>query len=254
MDNENIETIKNRKGAMRSGLYMGLPFVLIALALFLISYGLYNGVIKQNGYFSLVFNDTAANNTDFYLDRSILDKIAPEPEDTDEKLNADDDDIVPPAVMPRFKYGQRWGTFNIPSFEYYNRMIFNCDNAAVFGNGVGRAFYGCLPGQGGNVVLCAHCTASFMFLEQLSVGDIIKIKTTYGVFEYEVINSAVFKPDDTSYVFKDYGVEVLVCYTCYPYRTTLPRTQRYQVTARKISGPDYTYDINTGNWNLVSGD
>lgn len=232
---------------------MSLPFVLCAVALILLSIWLFKGVIENNAYYKLLMNASGSvgrNDTDFE-GRLDIDNIAPDPDGTDDTLSAPDDEIEYPEMIPELRYGQKWGTFNIEKFDYYNRSIYNCDNPNVFGYGVGRAFYGFLPGQGKNIVLCAHCTNSFIYLEQLKIGDVIKIKTVYGVFEYEVVQRVVFEPDDASYVLAQYDEEMLTCYTCYPYYTTLPRTKRFAVISKKISGPDYEYNSSTGRWHLV---
>lgn len=247
---------QNKMNVIRSGLNLSLPFVLCALALILLSIWAFKGVIENNSYYKLIMNASVSANTHdpFNGGIDITDKpnVAPDPDGTDETLNDEDDKIIAPAVMPSFRYGQKWGTFNIERFDYYGRPIYNCDNPNVFGYGVGRALYAALPGQGQNIVLCAHCTNSFIFLEELKIGDIIKIKTVYGVYEYEVTKRIVFEPDDESIVLAQYDEEMLTCYTCYPYLTTMPRTKRFAVISKKISGPDYRFDSATGRWHLVS--
>ena len=254
MSNMNLK--ENKKNVIRSGLNLSLPFVLCAVALVLFSIWLFKGVIENNAYYKLLINSsgTVGREDIVFEGRLEVDNITPDPEGTDETLANPDDEITYPEVMPTFRYGQKWGTFNLEKFEYYNRPIYNCDNPDVFGYGVGRAFYAFLPGQGKNIVLCAHCTNSFIYLEQLKIGDIIKIKTVYGVFEYEVVQRVVFEPDDASYVLAQYDEEMLTCYTCYPYYTTLPRKQRFAVISKKISGPSYEYDSSTGRWYLVGED
>lgn len=251
MDNTNLK--ENKKRAIRSGLSLSLPFVLCAAALILLSIWFFKGVIENNAYYKLAINSSAAvgGNNNIFEGKQNSNNVAPDPEGTDELLSLDDDKIEYPSVMPKLRYGQKWGTFNIESFDYYDRPIYNCDNPKVFGYGVGRAFYGFLPGQGKNTVLCAHCTNSFIFLEELKIGDIIKIKTIYGVYEYEVVKRVVFEPDDYSVVLAEYDEEMLTCYTCYPYLTTMPRTKRFAVIAKKILGPDYEYNSSTGDWCLV---
>ena len=232
---------------------MSLPFVLCALALILLSIWVFKGVIENNSYYKLLMNASVTDNSHDAFEGGISsDNIAPDPEGTDDTLASEDDKIPAAEFIPSLRYGQKWATFNIERFDYYDRPIYNCDNPNVFGYGVGRALYAWLPGQGHNIVLCAHCTNSFIFLEELKIGDIIKIKTVYGVYEYEVIKRVVFEPDDESIVLAQYDEEILTCYTCYPYLTTLPRTKRFDVISKKISGPDYKYSEATGRWHLVS--
>ena len=248
----NVKSKENRKNLIRSGLSLSLPFILCAVALVLISLWLFKGVIENNSYYKLLMNaSVSSDNEHIFDDRFTLDQVAPTPDGTDETLEADDNDIPAAEMIPLLRYGQKWGTFNLEHFDYYDRPIYNCDNPDVFGYGVGRAFYGFLPGQGKNIVLCGHCVNSFIFLEELRIGDVIKIKTVYGVYEYEIVKRVVFEPDDYSVVLAEYGEEMLTCYTCYPYLTTLPRTKRFAVISKKISGPDYEYNSSTGRWHLV---
>lgn len=248
----NTNTKENKKKIIRSGLNLSLPFVLCAVALVLISLWLFKGVIENNSYYKLLMNASVNSNGHILDGRIDFEHVAPDPDGTDETLSSEDDKIQVAETIPLLRYGQKWGTFNLEKFDYYGRPIYNCDNPNVFGYGVGRAFYGFLPGQGKNIVLCAHCTNSFIFLEELKIGDIIKIKTVYGVYEYEVVKRIVFEPTDYSVVLADYGEEMLTCYTCYPYLTTLPRTKRFAVISKKISGPDYEYNSSTGRWHLVT--
>ncbi len=232
---------------------MSLPFILCAVALLLFSIWLFKGVVENNSYYKLLMNTSGpVNQEDMSYDNGLhVNNVAPTPDGTDEVLESEDEKIPSLDMIPVFRYGQRWGTFNLESFDYYGRPIYNCDNPDVFGYGVGRALYGMLPGQGGNIVLCGHCVNSFIYLEMLEIGDIIKIKTVYGVFEYEVVRRVIFEPDDASYVLAQYDEEMLTCYTCYPYLTTMPRDKRIAVISKKISGPDYRYNSATGRWHLV---
>jgi sortase A len=251
----NVNSKENKSNVIRSGLNLSLPFVLCALALILLSIWAFNNVVEKNSYYKLLMNASVSSNTHDAFDNGLkAENIAPDPEGTDETLATDDDKIVSPDVLPPFKYGQKWGTFNIEKFDYYGRPIYNCDNPNVFGYGVGRALYAAMPGQGQNIVLCAHCVNSFIFLEELKIGDVIKIKTVYGVYEYEVVKRVVFEPDDESIVLAQYDEEMLTCYTCYPYLTTMPRTKRFAVISKKISGPDYRYNSATGKWYLMQND
>ena len=252
----NIKSKQNKKCAIRSGLNLSLPFILCAIALVLLSIWLFKGVIESNSFYKLLMNASGSvgRSEQIFDERLDWDNIAPDPDGTDETLSAEDNEIKSPEMIPLLRYGQKWGTFNLEKFEYYDRPIYNCDNPSVFGYGVGRAFYAFLPGQGKNIVLCAHCTNSFIYLEQLNIGDTIKIKTVYGVYEYEVVKRVVFEPDDTSIVLAKYDEEMLTCYTCYPYYTTHPRTKRFAVISKKISGPDYKFNTSTGRWHLVTDD
>ena len=64
------------------------------------------------------------------------------------------------------------------------------------------------------------------------------VKTSYGVYQYSVSKTKVFKADDMKAYDLEQDYEQLILYTCYPFRLLSgSRQQRLFVYADKISGP-----------------
>ena len=76
------------------------------------------------------------------------------------------------------------------------------------------------PGSIGNTALAAHRSHTYgrMFhrLDEVEIGDIIKITTSDGTFEYTVYKIHVVEPDDVSVLYRSKDERVLTLITCTP--------------------------------------
>lgn len=75
-----------------------------------------------------------------------------------------------------------------------------------------------LPGQAGNVAIAGHRTtygAPFYSLDSLARGDVIRITTLQGTFNYVVTGSLTVSPDDVSVVARTTTPELTLT-TCTP--------------------------------------
>jgi sortase A len=138
-------------------------------------------------------------------------------------------------VMP--KYGQQYGEIIIDSVGIKQALIMG-DGEDILHRGVGQYFGSQLPGFGGKILLAGHNTKPYLKpLENIKVGDTIKINTSYGNYEYKIYETKVHsKTDKTAYSFK-VNEETLILYTCYPF-TLGYKKDRLFVYAHKTSGPD----------------
>ena len=169
------ETNVKNKSAFRSGLYLSLPFLLCLVAIILLSVWGYNTFFKNNSKIRLMVSSYSTDDSDVFTKRTSRVKVLPDPEwtqgvlaaidssESDESLEELAAQIQVPNVMPKLHYGQKFGSFSLPRFKYYNRGLYNCDNPDVFGYYVGRALYKWLPGQGRSIVMCGHCVNSFIY-------------------------------------------------------------------------------------------
>ena len=74
------------------------------------------------------------------------------------------------------------------------------------------------PGQGGNVVISGHRATygePFAHMDQVENGDIVKLTSADGVFQYKVIEKKIVQPDDLSVVV-ELPYERLTLTTCHP--------------------------------------
>lgn len=116
--------------------------------------------------------------------------------------------------------------------------VYMGDDDSITRVGAGQFLGSYIPGYGKIILVGAHCTTFFKPLKYVQVGDIIKVKTSYGIYEYEVSKTKVYKADDMDAYDLSQDYEQLILYTCYPFRLLSgSRQQRLFVYADKISGP-----------------
>lgn len=128
----------------------------------------------------------------------------------------------------RPEVGSRYATISCDQVGM-NAPIYYGDTEDIFQNGVGQYVKSGLPGDGETIILGGHDMTYFAPLERIKEGMTVKVKTSYGTFNYRV--DAMRIADDRNYLPKKYNKgEVLVLYTCYPFGAVFGnRTDRYYV-------------------------
>ncbi len=94
-----------------------------------------------------------------------------------------------------------------------------------------------LPGEAGNVAIAGHRTtygAPFGQLDDLSVGDVVRLVTRRGRFRYEVVGHKVVSPSDTRALAPTADNRITLT-TCHP---RFSAGQRLIVVARFAPGGD----------------
>ncbi len=113
------------------------------------------------------------------------------------------------------------------------------DSDKVLKKGVGQYIGSFMPGYGLPMLLSAHDSTYFAPLEEIVEGDIIKITTNYGNYEYKVTATRVASEHDRKAYDLTREKEELILYTCYPFGAVIgTKDQRYFVYADKLSGPE----------------
>lgn len=104
------------------------------------------------------------------------------------------------------------------------------DNHYALQNGAGQYTGSGLPGKGKTILIGGHDGTYFAPLKDIKAGDIVKIKTTYGVYEYQVTDTKVADKDDSKAYDLTGNKEQLILYTCYPFGKLIGnRNDRYYV-------------------------
>src|SRR3954447_4473711 len=91
-----------------------------------------------------------------------------------------------------------------------------------------------LPGEGHLIYIAGHRTtylAPFAYINNIRVGDYVKLEVPYGTFTYRVSRHYVVSENEVR-VLKDTGAEVLRLQACHP---RFFATHRYLVDARLVS-------------------
>ena len=116
------------------------------------------------------------------------------------------------------------------------------DTPEILAAGVGQSIASKPPGYGRMILLSGHNTSFFRCLEDVKVGDVVRMDTNYCDYEYtvtnvEVMNENVLESSVASRLLAD--EEQLVMYTCYPFYVISGRkTDRLVVTCKRSQGID----------------
>lgn len=89
------------------------------------------------------------------------------------------------------------------------------------------------PGERGNAALSGHRDTFLRRLEDVREGDVIRITTLDGVFDYAVDSIRVVEPTQVDVLDSGRAPE-LTLITCYPFRYIGPAPERYIVRSRLI--------------------
>jgi sortase A len=101
--------------------------------------------------------------------------------------------------------------------------------------GVGHVPQTAMPGEDGNVALAGHRDTVFRALRQIRRGDVVRIVTPSGLFQYVVESTSVVDPARSD-VLDPSGGQRLTLVTCYPFYFVGPAPGRFVVRARLLSG------------------
>ena len=93
-----------------------------------------------------------------------------------------------------------------------------------------------LPGDHGNVGIAAHRDSFFSNLRHVREGDVIRMTTTWGVYEYTVDSLTIVFPENVE-VLDPTPAPSLTLVTCYPFNYVGSAPKRFIVRARQVNPP-----------------
>ena len=132
--------------------------------------------------------------------------------------------------------GTQYGTIYIDKIDaelplYYGEQL------STLKKGVGTSNYSFCPGEGGAVLCMGHNFPTiFRRLGEVDNGDIIRIVTSYGEYEYKVYDSKIIEETDFASVPIIDDHEVLYLYTCYPFNNIGYADHRFVLYANLVKG------------------
>jgi len=103
----------------------------------------------------------------------------------------------------------------------------------VLSRAVGHVPHTALPGEKGNVGVAAHRDTFFRGLRNVREGDVIKVTTLNGVYEYQVDSLKIVWPKNVE-VLDPTPDERLTLVTCYPFNYVGSAPKRFIVQAKQI--------------------
>jgi sortase A len=121
------------------------------------------------------------------------------------------------------------GMLEIPRLEL-SEIIRSGDDDNTLDVAIGHLADTPLPWQVGNTVLAAHRDTHFRELRHIETGDVIRLRTAAGVFEYVVRDRMIVNPEDV-WVLAPSSQRRLTLVTCYPFSYIGPAPQRFVVRA-----------------------
>lgn len=186
-----------------------LSLVLIVVGVSLMSYALYNYLPQ------LVIGE--------YGVKAVQEAINSAPKQKPAK-----DGVLYPV---RPKKGERLGELIIPKLSAVLPII-EGTNPDQLEKGVGHYFNSVLPGEADNSVLSGHRDTVFRRMGELQVGDSLLVKTSAGLFTYQITKTWIVDEDDRSVIVSHKGQKILTLTTCYPFNWIGPAPQRYIIQAQ----------------------
>lgn len=133
------------------------------------------------------------------------------------------------------KYATQYATIQIESLNV-NLPLYYGETLSILRNGVGQSMEGYFPGEGGSIVCMAHNTSGFLKdLQNIKIGAIIKIKTSYGEYQYKVYDTKIVHQSQIDAIEIQDKEERLMLYTCYPTNSIGHATHRFITYAKLVS-------------------
>ena len=134
--------------------------------------------------------------------------------------------------MPR---GSTVGRIEIPRISVSAVVREGADDKTLK-RAAGHVPYTALPGEHGNVGIAAHRDSFFRNLRNVREGDLIRMETTWGLYEYQVESLTIVKPENVE-VLDPTPAPSLTLVTCYPFNYVGSAPKRFIVRARQVNPP-----------------
>jgi sortase A len=128
--------------------------------------------------------------------------------------------------------GQPIGTLEIARVGL-SGVVIEGDEDSVLDRAIGHLPDTPLPWQTGNSALAAHRDALFRPLKDVRLGDILRLRTPHGDFDYLVRETLIVKPDDV-WVLDPTPVSMLTLISCWPFNYIGHAPERFIVRAERI--------------------
>lgn len=160
---------------------------------------------------------------------SAYDNIFVPTKNSGDTVNAEDVEF--PGINKQF------GELKIKGTKVDTKLFYG-DGTVPLRNGVGIYGGSFIPGYGKTILVAGHNNTYFNGLKKVKKGDIVKISTSYGNYEYKVTSTAIHDHKDTSAYDLEADYENLILYTCYPFDGLGLTNERFFVYAEKVKGPE----------------
>jgi sortase A len=144
------------------------------------------------------------------------------------RLPATDEGRTAPASLA---IGEPVGTLEIARVGL-SGVVVEGDEDSVLDRAIGHLPDTPLPWHTGNSALAAHRDALFRPLKGIRLGDILRLRTPHGDFEYLVREILIVKPDAV-WVLDPTSVSMLTLISCWPFNYIGHAPERFIVRAER---------------------
>lgn len=142
--------------------------------------------------------------------------------------------LPPPAPRPRALPPESMvGRIEIPRLGM-KAVILEGTSSRALRRAVGHIEGTSLPGDGGNAGLAGHRDTIFRPLKDIRLGDIIRVQTLDGTFDY-VVESTKVVTAETIEVLNATASPALTLVTCFPFSYVGSAPNRFIVRARQVN-------------------
>ncbi len=112
-------------------------------------------------------------------------------------------------------------------------VVVEGDTDAVLDRAIGHLPDTPLPWKHGNSALAAHRDTIFRPLKGVRLGDVLRLKTPHGDFDYRVTDTLIVKPNEV-WVLDPTPVTTLTLISCWPFNYIGNAPERFIVRAERI--------------------
>jgi len=112
-------------------------------------------------------------------------------------------------------------------------VVVEGDSDAVLDRAIGHLPDTPLPWKDGNSALAAHRDTIFRPLKGVRLGDVLRLKTPHGDFDYRVTDTLIVKPNEV-WVLDPTPVTTLTLISCWPFNYIGNAPERFIVRAERI--------------------
>jgi len=130
------------------------------------------------------------------------------------------------------RVGEPIGTLEIARLGL-SGVVVEGDSDAVLDRAIGHLPDTPLPWHEGNSALAAHRDAIFRPLKGVRLGDVLRLKTPHGDFDYRVRDTLIVKPNEV-WVLDPTPVTTLTLISCWPFNYIGNAPERFIVRAERI--------------------
>lgn len=139
------------------------------------------------------------------------------------------------------RVGDTMGNVIIEDAEIDVPLLYGSTDECLY-VGAGLRTQSSKPGYGKPVMIAGHTIPYFKNLGIVKEGQLVTVKTYYGIFQYKITGTAVANYMDASAYDLTQDKEQLILFTCYPLDGVGDKDDRLFVYADKVSGPKVVGD------------